>query len=267
MALAGCSNFVASGQAETDDGSASGSPSTGEATTGAGTDSASSGTSQGTATGTGGTSDLPDPTLPDPTAPDPTSADATGETTDSAGETEASTTGTPSETDGEDETGSAEDTGSAETTGPMVCMQADAEPNGNPAADELQELGEQSCSDDPSTVDGTIVDAGDFDVFTYFGNWNCISLNDPNHVVTVEGDVEVCLFPICPGANTSVTCLQGTEMTNNGNPGCCGSNIITANVNCQGTVNESATGFMLVSGLEDEPVCVDYTLTYDVVDA
>ncbi len=278
-----CSSFVAADETGTDGGDASSSsgvsaatqstnPSSDTASDTEMSDSASAGStagtiSQGSTDATQGT----DPSGPGPST-DTASTDASQSRGDETGPADTSSTGgetsdsEPTGASDSDPTGGAE-SGAESDSEPGKCIQLDEEPNGLDDPSEIQSLGEQFCDDAPSMLQGTLLDDADLDVFVYDGIWDCGNANDPNHVVTVVGGVDACLFPVCEGTGTETFCIQGSiTTTDDGIVGCCSNDVIVADVNCTVTFDETALGFISVSPPAPD-TCYDYTLTYAVEDA
>ncbi|MBV1860777.1 MAG: hypothetical protein KUG77_20345 [Nannocystaceae bacterium] len=259
LALLGCGTFVqAESATEGDDGS-SGTGGTTNATV-------SPSTSGSTDSASGGPGSTPSTSNSDTSGTDPT---GTSDTEPSKSDTDTSTGFEPSAS-GTSTTGSdTEETATQDvgSTGPLVCDEADIEPNGDPVNGVTQPLPNQFCGAPASTVSGTLLDGSDLDAFVYLGVWNCGDSNNPNHRVEVEGPVTACIFPLCPNDITTETnCIAGTSTTVNGVQGCCSDDTAIADVNCVVFGgDESATGFILVES--DAAECTDYTVTYAVDDA
>lgn len=262
LALVGCGTFVqAESGTDGEDGS-SGTAGTTNTTvsppTSGGTDSASGGPGTTPVTTNSDTSET-NPTDPSDSATsgpttetgDPPTSSTAGETTDPSDPTD--TTG-PGE--GTEETGE-------ETTGPQPCVQDDAEPNDDP--NNAIDMGTQACEAAPNTFMGTLGDVSDLDWFEYYGQWNCGSSNNPNHVLSVTGDVEICWFPLCAFGSEEVQCLSGTSVTSgDGFAGCCSADQIVGDVNCTFTGDESATGVVFVATDDKKLICENYEIEFSV---
>lgn len=281
-AASGCTSFVGAATSDTegDDGSSSSSETSAASLTtapssDAASDTAMSDSDSASSTATTTTNGTTDPTRgTGPSGSGPTTDTASTDPSDSdadSGDTGiAETESTGAEDGGTDSSGASDsdpttDSDSDSDTG--ACVEQDEEPNGLDAKGEFQELGDQFCDDAPSSVDGTIFDENDLDVFRYVGVWDCGNVNNPNHVVEVTGGVDACLFPACEGTGTETVCIEGSVVTTEGGlVGCCSTNLIVADVNCTFNADETASGFMSVSPPAPD-ACFDYTLTYSVEDA
>lgn len=266
LAVAGCGSFVQAETATDGDGGSSGTTGTTNATVGlptsggTGTGGAGPGTTPVTSNSDASGTDPTDPTDPSNTGPtesdssDPTTSSTAG---DSSGGTDPieSTSGTG---DGTEETGQ-------ETTGPQPCVQDDMEPND--VVGDANDMGTQTCDAAPNTFMGTFDDDGDVDLFFYYGQWVCGNDNEPNHVLTVTGEAQVCWFPLCDFGVEQVNCLSGTDVTSgDGFAGCCSTDEVVGDINCLNTGDETATGVVIVSPVSKELVCVNYEIAFSVED-
>lgn len=258
IATGACGGFIGSDAESEGGGSASASSSS------SGGETPGTNPTEASAEGTGTTNPV------DPTA-DPTNATSPTETTTGRDETTSgpgsdteSTTG--SDTAGESSTTVAE-SGESSTTGPLVCVQDDEEPNG--VFKQATFIGDQDCDDPAQAFDGTIVDGADTDWIEYFGFWDCGGTGtDPDHVVDVVGDnVQVCVTPACQEPVTAFYfCHEGENWTDGESEyGCCSTNRVVMNVNCNNTGNESATGSIRIQPLNNKAVCEDYQLEISVL--
>lgn len=271
IALVGCSDFAAA-EAESSGDTEGGSSTSGNNPSGG---SGNSQTSAGTASASGTTTGATDPTNASNTDPtnasntDPTNASNT-DPTDPTDPTNGPSTDSESESESESETrtsdesssGSDDETTADPTTGVMTCENLDIEPNDEGGEEETQYLGEIFCGADFYDVDGTIEDGFDDDWFAFFGDWVCGAPNPRVVIDVVDNNVEVCATPLCfQNATAIYSCVEGDNWFEGGsNLGCCSSDIIRMNVNCDGVSDESLiAGFRVRS---DDAACEDYTLSY-----
>ncbi len=261
--LAGCASFV---EADSSDGGAgsSGSSSGGGTTSGAlpepsaaSADGSASDTPATSSTTTGPDSDTtPDPSDPPlPTDSDPVETGSTDGTTGSE-----STTGGDASASGVDP----EETG-GDTTGPMQCQQDDEEPNG--MSSEAVALGVQGCGASASAFSGTLETAEDDDWFTYDAPWTCGSANNPNHVINPTEGVSACWFPLCNFGSEQINCIAGTPVPSAVNvQGCCSGDIIIGDLNCSLSSDESSQAYIAVYTTQETLECVDYEVSFQVLD-
>jgi hypothetical protein len=268
LALVGCSDFAAAEQESSEDTEADVSTG-GTNPSGDSGNSGNSGTSAGTASASGTTGGSTDPTNASNTDPtnasntDPTNASNT-DPSDPTNPTTGPSTESESETrtsNGESSTGGDDETTADPTTGVQTCEPLDEEPNDAGGKAETQYLGELACGPDSFDVDGTIQDGSDLDWFAFFGNWICGAPNPRVVVDVADNNVEVCVTPLCfENVTAFYTCVEGDNWSEGGDLGCCSTDVVRMDVNCNGTGDESLFASFRVRN--SDAVCEDYTLSY-----
>ena len=125
------------------------------------------------------------------------------------------------------------------------------------------DLGDIGCGPTQYDFAGTIEDDNDQDWMGFLGDWSCGSTNDPQVFIDIVDDnVEVCVTPACVVDTIAYySCVEGENWAPNGNDfGCCSTDVIRMNVDCDNTINESLVASIRVR--DPEAVCEDYALDY-----
>lgn len=188
--------------------------------------------------------------------------DTTGSSQDDSSSTTSDSGPTDSDSDSDSDSESDSDSDS-DTNG--QCQQQDQEPNDGPGIDPV-DLGQVQCNAALSTLDGTILDGDDTDLFEYVNAWTC-SVDDnsiPQHAVAVAaGEVLVCIVPFCLEGTTTVSCAAGTATKVDGVTGCCSSTYAAADLECDNE-DDNLDSFAIIGVDASNAVCEPYTLQYGV---
>lgn len=151
------------------------------------------------------------------------------------------------------------------TTGDVACEDPGFEPNEE--ENDAEDLGDNSCPAEPGNLMGVLDGDTDVDWFRFRGvdGMGC-GFGDPevSHTLTASDAVRLCVFVECDQGQDDFQCPMGTQANDSpdNRPGCCSDGDIVIDLNCSGTMTETADFFIRVDQAPAD-ACVEYSVTFD----